>query len=131
MREGLYKIAFETEKASKTGVVFMQDGQVWGGDSGLAFFGSYTLTGKHLTATVHTSRHTEGVPSAFGLDVVQVEITGEAGDESAELQGRSPQAPDLSFRARLILLKSAGKRAGESRPSAATRWLLSASPEPD
>lgn len=130
MREGLYKIAFETEKASKTGVVFLQDGRLWGGDGGLAFFGTYTLAGKHLTATVHTSRHTDGVPSAFGLDVVQVEITGEAGDEYAELQGRSPQAPELSFRARLILLKSTERRTGEARKQTASRWTTPPPAEP-
>lgn len=38
---GLYKIAFETPSGTEYGVAYLQDGKLRGGDSGIAYVGSF------------------------------------------------------------------------------------------
>lgn len=42
---GLYKIAFETPSGTEYGVAYLQDGKLRGGDSGMAYVGSYSMDG--------------------------------------------------------------------------------------
>lgn len=47
---GLYKIAFETPSGTEYGVAYLQDGKLRGGDSGMAYVGSYSMDGDLMSA---------------------------------------------------------------------------------
>lgn len=105
---GLYKIAFETASGAEYGVAYLQDGKLRGGDSGMAYVGSYQMDGDLLTAdlSVTQHRHVPGAVSALGFNNVQVQLAGLV-DESnnvVRLTGTSPVSKSIRFGARLSLL---------------------------
>ena len=58
-----------------TGVIELNDGKVTGGDTGLAYTGSYVVDGDKFTAFIATERHTPGQPSVFGIGIDDVNLT--------------------------------------------------------
>jgi hypothetical protein len=52
MRDGLYKVYFETPLGANFGVVHAVDGKIWGGDSSMFYVGSYVTRGNEITAHV-------------------------------------------------------------------------------
>lgn len=104
---GLYKIAFETPTGAEYGVAYLQDGKLRGGDSGMAYVGSYELDAELLSAEISVSqhRHVPGAVSALGFNNLQVHLSGLV-DESGvtRLTGISPVSTSIKFKARLSLL---------------------------
>lgn len=104
---GLYKIAFETASGAEYGVAYLQDGKLRGGDSGMAYVGSYELDGSMLTAELSVSqhRHVPGAVSALGFNNVQVHLCGLVDETNVvRLTGTSPVSKSIRFGARLSLL---------------------------
>ena len=104
---GLYKIAFETPSGAEYGVACLQDGKLRGGDSGMAYVGSYELVGDLLSAEISVSqhRHVPGAVSALGFNNVQVHLSGLVHDAGVvRLTGTSPMSSSIKFKARLSLL---------------------------
>ncbi|PII38669.1 hypothetical protein T190_17185 [Sinorhizobium meliloti CCBAU 01290] len=103
MRNGLYRVHFQTPLGMGAGVVHATDGKMWGGDAGLYYVGSYSTEGDRLTAVVSTNRHTahNGITSVFGVDKVTINLDGRVSGDSISAKGTSPQAPGLSFTAEL------------------------------
>jgi hypothetical protein len=87
-----------------TGVIELNDGKVTGGDTVLAYTGSYVLDGDEFTAFIATERHTPGQPSIFGIgiDVINLTLTGTFTPTTASCTGTAKQAPGLAFEATLI-----------------------------
>jgi hypothetical protein len=87
-----------------TGVIELNDGKVTGGDTGLAYTGSYVADGDKFTAFIATKRHTLGQPSIFGLgiDEVSLTLTGKSTPTTASCTGTAEQAPGLAFEAVLV-----------------------------
>jgi hypothetical protein len=87
-----------------TGVIKLNDGKVTGGDTGLAYIGSYVVEGENFTALIATERHTPGQPSIFGIgiDDVDLTVTGKATPTTASCAGTVKQAPGLAFEAVLV-----------------------------
>ena len=104
MKEGLYSVRFQTPKGAGAGVVFLQGGKLRGGDTAMWYAGTYTDSGGKFTASVAVARHTPGLPSVFGLDNVNIALTGTNTDTTAQATGSSPQAPDVNFSAALSRL---------------------------
>ncbi|WP_105403437.1 GrlR family regulatory protein [Neorhizobium sp. T7_12] len=106
MRNGLYKVQFQTPNDIGYGVVFAQDGKMWGGDSAIYYVGSYSLDGDTLTATVKTDVHSKypGSGSVFGKDQVTIQITGTVNGDTINARGSSPQAPGIGFNATMTRL---------------------------
>ena len=101
---GLYKLAFETPAGADYGVAYlMPDGRVRGGDSGMAYVGTYSQLGDRLTAelSVTQHRHVPGVVSALGYNDVAVQLEGYSDEGSADVVGTSRDRAGLRFRARL------------------------------
>lgn len=100
---GLYVIRFGTPLGEGTGVAYLHDGQLRGGDSMMAYTGNYTENAGKVTATVQAFKHTNvpGMASVFGATDVVIELSGTASGTKADLIGTSPQAPGLSFHASL------------------------------
>jgi hypothetical protein len=87
-----------------TGVIELNDGKVTGGDTGMAYTGSYAADGDIFTAFIATKRHAPGQPSVFGIgiDNVNLTLTGKSTPTTASCTGTAKQAPGLAFEAVLV-----------------------------
>ena len=99
MRDGLYKIAFETQHGVGAGVAHLIGGRIWGGDGGLFYVGSYEVDGSRFDGTVTTAAHTEhpGLVSVFGVNQARVHLSGTWSGDAADLAGTAAEAPDVRF----------------------------------
>jgi hypothetical protein len=102
LRNGQYSAWFRTPLGEGTGIVVLTDGKVSGGDTVLEYAGSYRQTGAEFTADVSTKRHTPGQLSVFGIDNVDLAVTGRSTGITAFCRGRSRQEPGMDFEATLI-----------------------------
>ena len=80
----------------------LNDGKITGGDGGLAYTGTYFQNGDRFSAVITTSRHAPGQPSIFGIDNVDLTLTGTSAPTTASCIGTAKQAPDLTFEATLV-----------------------------
>jgi hypothetical protein len=97
--DGFYGARFKTPKGEGAGVVTLANGQLRGGDSALAYSGTFAQEGDDFTATLVTDRHAQGSPSVFGIDAVNISLTGKSTGASATCAGTAKQAPGLTFQA--------------------------------
>lgn len=107
MKDGLYRVHFETSGGMGSGVVYAKDGKMWGGDAGMFYVGHYTDNDGRLTAEVSIDRHTQapGYRSVFGIDRVTIHLVGEVNGGQIRASGSSPQAPGMNFVAVMSHLK--------------------------
>lgn len=80
----------------------LNDGKITGGDGGLAYTGTYFQNGDRFSAVITTSRRAPGQPSIFGIDNVDLTLTGTSAPTTASCTGTAKQAPDLTFEATLV-----------------------------
>lgn len=106
MRNGLYKVDFQTPIGRGSGVIALQDGRVLGGDSSMYYVGTYTQEGNRFQAQVAIDGHTNvpGMASTLGITKGQLNLSGSLSGDTATLSGSSPQAPGIAFSAALSLL---------------------------
>jgi len=103
LRNGNYSAWFRTQRGEGTGIVELSDGKVTGGDTVLAYTGSYVEDGNTFTASIATQRHTQGQPSVFGIDDVDLALTGNSSAAvTASCTGTVKQLPGMTFEAVLI-----------------------------
>jgi hypothetical protein len=102
LRNGSYSAWFRTPKGEGTGVGVLNDGRMIGGETVISYVGSYVEDGDTFTASITTERHTEGQPSVFGMDKIDMTLTGKSTPTTASCTGAAKQAPDLTFEATLI-----------------------------
>jgi T3SS negative regulator,GrlR len=102
LRNGSYSAWFRTQQGEGTGVVVLNDGNISGGDNVSAYTGSYVVDGDKFTASLASRRHTPGQPSVFGIDNVDLSLTGRSTPTTASCTGIAKQAPGLTFEAALI-----------------------------
>ena len=102
LRNGSYSAWFKTPKAGGTGIVVLNDGKLTGGDTVLAYTGTYFQNGDIFSASVTTRRHTPGQPSVFGIDEFDLTLTGKSTPTTASCSGTAKQAPELTFEAVLV-----------------------------
>jgi hypothetical protein len=102
LENGKYATWFRTPLGEGTGVVTLQDGKITGGDTVIAYTGSFSQAGDDFTADIATKRHTPGQPSVFGIDNVDLTLTGKSRGATASCRGTSRQAPGMAFEATII-----------------------------
>lgn len=103
MKEGKYAAWFRTAHAQGTGIVHLAEGRISGSDSFFSYGGSYHFDNdQHFTAILTTRRHADGPPTVFGLDEVEVELSGVYSGAMATCSGTARQAPEVRFEATLI-----------------------------
>jgi hypothetical protein len=110
LRNGSYSARFRTRQGDGTGVmqgegtgvIELNDGKVTGGDTVLAYTGTYFQNGDRFSASITTQRHTPGQPSVFGIDNVDLTLTRKSTPTTASCTGTAKQAPGLTFEATLI-----------------------------
>ena len=102
LRNGSYSAWYRTSLREGAGVVVLKDGKLTGGDTVLAYTGTYLQDGDRFTASLTTQRHSAGQPSVFGIDNVNLTLTGKSTSTTASCTGTAEQAPGLIFEATLI-----------------------------
>jgi T3SS negative regulator,GrlR len=102
LENGKYSAWFRTPAGEGTGVIMLQDGIITGGDTVIAYTGSYKQAGDGFTADIATKRHTSGQSSVFGIDNVNLTLTGKSSGIMASCRGTSLQTPGMAFEATII-----------------------------
>jgi hypothetical protein len=108
LQNGLYCVTFGTPLGQGTGVAYLSDGQLHGGDSSMFYSGSYEQNGDSFEATVRIGTHTKyaDIQSVFGVPEADIQLKGQSANTTATTTGSSPQAPGISFSARLDRIAS-------------------------
>jgi hypothetical protein len=101
-RNGEYAVWFRTVYGEGTGIVFLDNGRITGGDGMFAYGGSYEIDGDRFTATLTTRRYAEGTTTVFGVDEVEARLTGTFRGATALCSGVAGQAPGVGFEAMLF-----------------------------
>lgn len=102
LKDGRYAAWFRTARGQGTGVVDLTEGRISGSDSFFTYGGSYRVDELHFSAVLTVSRHADGPPSVFGLDQVEVRLSGACNGSVATCSGTAEEAPDVKFEATLI-----------------------------
>jgi T3SS negative regulator,GrlR len=101
-RDGEYAVWFRTLHGEGTGIVFLDNGRITGGDSMFVYGGCYEFDGDRFTATLTTRRYAEGTTTVFGVDEVEARLTGTFKGATAVCSGVAEQAPGVRFEAMLF-----------------------------
>ena len=102
LENGKYSAWFRTPLGEGTGVVLLKDGLITGGDTVLAYTGSFSQDGDTFTVDIATKRHTPGQLSVFGIDNVDLTLVGKSSGRVASCRGATRQAPGMAFEATII-----------------------------
>ncbi|MBR0687412.1 hypothetical protein JQ594_15885 [Bradyrhizobium manausense] len=102
LRDGKYAAWFRTARGQGTGLVELVDGQITGRDTFFTYGGSYQVNQQRFTAVLTVKRHTEGNPSVFGPDEVEVDLSGVCSGAMATCSGTAREAPEVGFECTLI-----------------------------
>jgi hypothetical protein len=103
LNDGKYAAWFRTSRGEGTGIVHLANGKISGGDSIFTYGGSYEIDEDRFTAMLTTRRHSAGPPTVFGIDEVEVKLTGTFNRIMASCSGTAKQAPGVVFEATLFL----------------------------
>jgi hypothetical protein len=117
LRDGEYAVWFRTSRGEGTARVCLANGKLSGRDSFFSYSGSYEIEGERLTATLTTRRYADGPTTVFGVDEVEVKLTGTIKGTIAWCHGISEQAPGLPFEAMLFLGQEAPPVPEVQRPT--------------
>jgi hypothetical protein len=102
LQNAKYSVWFKTPQGEGYGIVSLMDGNVSGGDSISEYTGTYVEEGDEFSATIAVRRHTQGQPSVFGIDNVDLTLTGKSTPTVASCSGTAKQVPGTTFQATLI-----------------------------
>jgi hypothetical protein len=105
--EGKYSIWFKTPIGEGAGVVdFGPDGELGGGDTTFSYVGNWEQDGDRFKATLSAKRIEPGPPGVFGLDEVDIMVTGRSdGRGGASCTGFARQSPGLNLEVTLIRMR--------------------------
>jgi hypothetical protein len=101
VRNGRYFAWFRTPQGEGAGIVVLSDGKLSGGDTVSDYTGAYVIEGDKFTASVAARRRTQG-RSVFGIDNVDLTVSGKSTPTMASCAGTAKQAPGVAFEATLI-----------------------------
>jgi hypothetical protein len=103
MRDGIYRLKYETTTLNTTGVVMLNDGVFNGCDRYYFMHGVYHERGNELTGSVTLKRHTEhpgqGIAEQFKLF-----FDGVGSDDFGQFDIRCPDIPQIRGHASFVRL---------------------------
>jgi hypothetical protein len=102
LQNARYSVWFRTAEGEGHGIVSLMDGHMSGGDNISYYTGTYVQDGDKLSATIAVKRHTQGPPSVFGIDNVDITLSGKSTPTTASCFGTASQAPGAILQATLI-----------------------------
>ena len=115
IRDGRYAAWFRTSHGEGTGIVNLANGKISGGDSMFTYSGSYEVDDDRFTATLSTIRYAAGPTTVFGIDEVEVTLTGTFNGRMASCSGTAEQAPGVVFEATLFVGQDKSPESGMKR----------------
>src|SRR5690606_2703805 len=94
---------FGTPIGEGAGVAHFAQGKVHGGDSMMAYVGTYQSDGERVSATVRVFTHSRqpDMQSVLGADSATLALSGVVDGEIATLSGTAPEAPGVTLSLRL------------------------------
>jgi hypothetical protein len=103
LENGLYRVSFQTPLGQGTGVAYLHDGRLRGGDSMMAYVGNYHENGGNFTADVRVYRHSTvpGMTSTLGVDEADLHVAGTVSGGNVAGTGQAPQAAGVTLQVRL------------------------------
>jgi len=102
LANGKYSVWFRTPLGEGTGIVVLEDGNISGGDTVIAYGGSYQQDDDAFSAEIAIKRHSPGQLSVFGIDDVDISLTGKSTGTVASCHGKSKQEPGMAFEATMV-----------------------------
>ena len=101
MQAGLYKVQFHTVHGTGSGVIYVIDGKLRGGNSAFAFIGSYSGQGDSIQVKIATERHNDdpSIKPLFGTDRITLTLEGKDNGNMVDFEGSALQLPGVAFRA--------------------------------
>jgi hypothetical protein len=105
LREGDYSVWFRTPSGTGTALVRVKDGRISGGDAFIEYEGRYRLDGNNFEAVINTKRHTEGLPTWFGIDEVVIRVSGKSTGRIASGAATVDQCPGLPLDVTLMWIE--------------------------
>jgi hypothetical protein len=104
LKDGKYSVYFRTPLAEGLGVVVLApDGKLSGRDTVMSYTGHWRTDGEQFEAKLFTSRYSPGEPTAFGVDDLDITLTGRSkGGVTASCKGTAKQGPSLTLEATLV-----------------------------
>ena len=98
--EGFWTVRFKGMQGVGAGVITLIGGQLFGGDSGFLYTGTYSQTGEGMQARVHVKSYVPGVPNVMGREEFDLELSGTKQGSTLEAAGSIP-GTQLRFSATL------------------------------
>lgn len=97
IEDGLYRVSFRTPQGQGTGVASLQKGKLRGGDSMMAYVGSYNEAKGSFEADVRVYQHSQvpGMTSAIGVNEADLHISGTVQGSNVSGTGQAPQVPGV------------------------------------
>jgi hypothetical protein len=101
LQAGLYKVQFHTVHGIGSGVIYVIDGKLRGGNSAFAFVGSYSGQGDLIQVKITTERHNDdpAFKPLFGTDRITLTLKGKDSGSMVDFEGTALQLPGVVFRA--------------------------------
>ena len=99
LQNSKYSVWFRTSQGEGYGIVSLMDGNMSGGDNISSYTGTYVQQGDKFTAAISVKRHTQGSPSVFGVDNVDITLSGKSTPTTASCFGTAKQAPGITLQA--------------------------------
>ena len=105
--EGKYSIWFRTPIGVGAGIVeFGPNGELSGGDTTFSYIGNWEQDGERFKAALSASRVGPGPPGVFGMDEIDIIVTGHSdGEGSTSCTGFAKQSPGLRLEVTLIRIR--------------------------
>jgi hypothetical protein len=93
--EGFWTVHFQGVQGWGTGVVTLVGGEIFGGDEGYIYMGTYAENAGAFSARIKVSKHAPGVLNVMGmeefeLEVKGLELVGATRQQSLHIEGRIP-----------------------------------------
>lgn len=102
LSNGKYSAWYRTPLGEGTGIVVLRDGNVSGGDTVIAYSGSYRQHGDTFSADIAIKRHTVGQMTVFGIDDVEISLTGKSTATVASCRGKSKPEPGIEMEVTMV-----------------------------
>lgn len=71
---GIYRVGFRTRIGEGTGTIYLVNGNIYGGDAVVAYWGTYRVEGNRFIATISTKQHSYGLSVLGEVKELKIEI---------------------------------------------------------
>jgi hypothetical protein len=108
--EGLFKVEYDINNGSGRSVLYAHAGEMLGGNTAFAHFGSYQEVGGEIVAKLRTRRHGASPPgrSLVSADAVTISMRGKAEGQTYRFAGEVMEDAGSVFRALMTPLGNDG-----------------------